>query len=527
MKKRAVVFGIIITLVTGFLWEPAFATPEDDEWVDTTGEWTEEAGEGEYQEEYVQDEYNEYTGEYSEGYDEGEALVEEGAWYFEIDEETGEEVWYYDDGYSDTSSETVENTEEEDEKEEEKPEPTTVPPIVADDGSVRKPVITSGSAAVYCKNTGELIFAKNADKRFSPYSITKLLTCLLAVQKLPMDQVVTVSAEAADQDGSTMDLQPGEEVTVEQLLYGTMILSGNDAAYSLAEAVSGDVDSFVELMNETVRNLGCKNTHFINPNGLTDDVSEQYTSANDFLEICKLAFANDTLREIAGANEYNMPETNLSDAYKMEGHNELLLDGKPGYIAGKTGYWEDDKATIAMDYVEGSLELIVVALGGDIDKRASDCDQLIEYAVANVEGLQVVKKGEVVANVRVKHGAETRTEAVTAGDSFIYIPKQASKELIQLVPVINEDITAPIKAGDVLGTYQIFLADEKIDEVPLIANKDIEEGWILSYVGISNRATLVMIGLIILLILLLIVRAVNQASVRRKKAQARRRSGRS
>lgn len=472
---------------------------EAGEWVE--GTYTEESGYYNENGEWVVVEgENEYTGEYAEDYSEEAAYQEETEWQE-----------YYE-------PESTEETTEETEAKETQP----VLPIVAPDGSIRKPVLSSGAAAVYCKNTGELIFAKNVDKRFSPYSITKLLTAYLAIQKLPLDQKVTISEEAAYQDGSTMYLKAGEVVSVEQLLYGTMILSGNDAAYALAETVSGDYDSFVKLMNDTVQNLGCKNTHFVNANGLIDDVSQHYTTARDFLEICKTVFANSKLLQIAGANEYEMPATNMSNAYKMEGHNELLMDGKNGYVAGKTGFWDDDKATIAMDYVDGNLELIVVALGGDLDKRGTDCDQLIEYAVASVEGLKVVEKEQIVATFRVKRGAVTKSEAKTAGESFIYLPKQASKELIQLVAVLNEDITAPVKAGDVVGKYEVYLADEKIDEVPLVATEDVEEGWILSYIGLSNRATVIICFVLVAIIALLILRAMNVAKTKRKQRQAHR-----
>ncbi len=526
---------LVVILIVAIGLGPVFA----DEWSEETGESTgyyNEAGEwveygteaeGYYNEagewvEYgtetegyyneagewvVVDGSNEYTGEYAEDYSEESAWQEEEAWQEEWAGEWTEESTEGGTATSETEGETEQKEQ-------------TVLPIVAPDGTIRKPVLSSGSAAVYCKTTGELIFAKNVDKRFSPYSITKLLTALLAVQKLPLDQKVTISEAAAYQDGSTMFLQAGEVVTVEQLLYGTMILSGNDAAYALAETVSGDVETFVKLMNDTVQNLGCKNTHFVNPNGLIDDTTQQYTTARDFLEISKLAFANDTLRVIAGANEYDMPATNMNDAYKMEGHNELLMEGKSGYIAGKTGYWDDTKATIAMDYVDGNLELIVVALGGELDKRGSDCDQLIEYAVANVEGLKVVEPDKVVTNFKVKRGAVTRCDAKTAGESFIYLPKQASKELIQLVAVINEDITAPVKAGDPVGVYEVYLADEKIDEVPLVAASDVEEGWILSYLGISNRNTVIICFVLLALIAFFIIRAINAANSKRKKRQA-------
>ena len=515
MKRLLVSITICICLVftSGSVF--VFADPEDGEAVEgeETEEWTDETSEDGYSVEEAEEEVseealeetyeeetseesdegivysggNEYSGEYAEGYSEEEAYQQEEEGYDEPVPVTTEE------------GHPIEEVEEE-----------------FDANGVKKPIITSGSAAVYCRNTGELIFAKNGDKRFSPYSITKLLTAFLAVQKLPMDQKVVISSAAAAQGGSSMWLVEGEEITVEQLLYGTMILSGNDAAYALGETVSGDMDSFIDLMNETVENIGCKNTHFVNPNGLIDDISLQYTTANDFLEISKLAFGNEALCEIAGANSYKMAATNKSAAYTMSGHNELLLAGKDGYIAGKTGYWDDTKATIAMDYRYGNLELIVVALGGDIDKRADDCDKLVDYALANIHGLKVVDIGEVVASVKVNHGAVNKVDAVTNEECYIYLPKQASKELIQLTTETTQDLTAPVASGDVVGTYQVFIGDEKIAEVPLVAATDVEEGWVTSYIGLSNRATAIICFVLFALIFLIILRLISRRRAKRR-----------
>ena len=117
---------------------------------------------------------------------------------------------------------------------------------------VSKPDITAGAAALYCVNTDETIYSKDANTRYLPFSITKLLTALIAVENLPMDQKVTVSKEAAEQEGSTMSLQEGEVVTVEELLYGTLMLSGNDAAYALAETCAGSEKKFVAMMNDKI-----------------------------------------------------------------------------------------------------------------------------------------------------------------------------------------------------------------------------------------------------------------------------------
>lgn len=480
MKRKLVSILLILALTASLTCSAVFADPEDGDY--------EGSGDGEYYEgEYYEDTWDESYSE--ESWDDGSAAPDGGT--------------YPDPGALDV-------------------EPVVV---MAERGENQwrdwsePPEIKSGAGIVYCRNIGEVIYSKDADVRYSPYSITKLLTALLAVQKLPLDRVITVSEEAAAQDGSSMELKAGEQVTVEQLLCGTLILSGNDAAYALAEAACGTCDEFVALMNTTCANIGCKNTRFVNPNGLIDDVSEQYTTARDMLAIAKLAFANDTVRRIAGLLTYEMPATNMSEAYTMTGHNELMSYGKRCYTAGKTGYF-NGRATIVMDYQEKGLELITVILGSNIDDRGIDTDDMVEYALANVEGYQVVKAGENVGKVRVYHGAKTRTDAFTADECRVYLPKQGSKELINTKIVMDPDVEAPVAKGDVVGKFQVYVAGEMVNEVDLISNEDIEVGWFPSYIGISNQTSVIALGVATFVLALIVLRIVNKtrSRIRRKKA---------
>ena len=442
---------------------------------------------------------------------------QEEIWEEETTEETWEEETWESDEYSGeyyeepaTSESTEESQEELDENGNPKPYTDTSKP----------PTLSSKSAAVYCRNTGEIIFARNSDKRVPPYSVTKLLTALLAVQRLPLDQKVTVSWEAAMQEGSTMDLYEGEEVTVEQLLYGALILSGNDAAYALGEAVSGDMDSFIKLMNDTVANMGCKNTHFINCHGLSNDVSEQYTTAKDMMDICKVVFANEIVSKIAGTIKYEMPETNISDVRTMETHVDFILKKVDGFVAGKTGWWDEDHSAVAMNYKKDGLDIIVVIFEANEKGRWTDCENMVKYAVNNIHGVTVFPAGDIVGKTRVRHGAETRVDAATQAECVTYLPKAASEQLIHCEAIMNDDVTAPIREGDVVGKYQVYVANELVDEVNLVATKGIKEGWFPSYVGISNQASMIIGGVMLLIILLIIARMIAGVSNRRKRRKA-------
>ena len=467
--RRLLALGLLLCVFVSMGGVLVFA--EDEEWTGEEETWQEET----WQEETWGE--NEYSGEY----------------YEEPENQEGEEP-------------------EEELDEDGKPKPYT--------DTSKPPTLYSKSAAVYCRNTGEIVYARNSDKRVSPYSVTKLLTALLAVQRLPLDTVVTVSWNAAVQEGSTMDLYEGEQVTVEQLLYGTLILSGNDAAYALGEAVSGDMESFIKLMNDTASNMGCKNTHFSNCSGLIDDVSAHYTTAKDMMDICKVVFANDIVSKIAGTLKYEMPATNISDVRIMESHNELLLEEVDGFVSGKTGWWNEENASLAMNYKKDGLDIIVVIFESNEDRRWIDCENMVKYAVDNIHGVTVFPAGEIVGKARVRHGAETRVDAITQTECVTYLPRTASEQLIHCDAIMYDDVTAPIREGDVVGKYQVYVANELVDEVNLVAIKGIREGWFPSYVGISNKASLIIGAVLLLLLLLAILRVVLgvRNSRRRKRA---------
>lgn len=379
--------------------------------------------------------------------------------------------------------------------------------------AVKRPSITAGGAVTYCQNTGEIIYSKNKNKRFAPYSTTKMMTALLAVQNLPMDQEVTISERAAQEGEATMELKPGEVVTVKDLVYGTLILSGNDAAWALAEAVSGNVNKFVKLMNKTAKNIGCENTHFSNPNGM--DEKDHYSTAYDMMLITKLALSNETIRTAAGTVKYKMDATNLSDKRVMKTHVPLIDKKDSGYYAGKTGYWDDNNCSIVLGYEENGLQLIVVVLDATKDERENDVKKITEYTSKKVEGVKVVGKDEEEGKVRIKQGAKTRLKTYTAEVGYAYLPKEASESLIGTKIVMFNDVTAPVKAGTVVGKYEIYVGEDLVNQVDLVIKEDVEKGWFPSYLGISNRATVV-IGII--LVLLLIVRIwIGMEAAKRKR----------
>lgn len=381
---------------------------------------------------------------------------------------------------------------------------------------VKKPEITAAGAVVYCQNTGEIVYSKNKDVKYSPYSVTKLMTVLLAVQNLPLDKEITVSKKAAEQIESSMNLKEGEIVTVKDLIYGALLPSGNDAAYALGEAVSGSMEEFVKLMNKTAANIGCENTNFKNPSGLK--AKGHYTSAYDMMLITRAALSNDVVRKAAGSTSYTVKKTNKSKERKLKTHISFLNDKQSGIYGGKTGYWDDNNCSIALGYKKDGLQLYIVLLGDTAKARSSDVEKLIRYAAEKVEGVKVIGKNKENGKARIKHGAKTSLKAYTAEVGYAYLPKEASKSLISTQTVMDSDIEAPVKAGTVVGRLEIYAADELVNEVDLVIREDVESGWFTSYLGISNlAAVLIGVGIVLVIGFFLWISALKARARRRRK----------
>lgn len=397
------------------------------------------------------------------------------------------------------------------------------------------PSIKGKASIVYCATTGEVVWEKNADSQMNPASMTKLMTCLLAIENLDLDQVVEVTAEATDVIPTKIYLVEGEKITVKDLLYAALLESANDAAAALAIAVSGSIEAFAELMNERALALGCINTHFENPHGLAGE--KHYSSARDIAQISAEAFKNQTLREIAAAAEYTIEETNTSEARKLENGNLFLNGGEQetskgivkvkkyaGVFGGKTGTSETQVATMTVGMEYDGLELYAVVMGSTVMERFADIKKLLDYGKENVSKYAVFEEGAEFEQGKVLGGATNRVTGVAQDAGYINLPEGASESLIETKAVYNEELQAPIEAGQKVGVVEIYLADEKIREVDLLAKESIPKGWLLSRFGITNFQTVILCAVLALLLAFLIaVFALRAANHRKRKKQRQRR----
>ena len=400
--------------------------------------------------------------------------------------------------------------------------------IACGDINAKTPDITAKAAVLYSEDLEQIVYSKNADTRYAPYSITKLVTCYVAAQVLDKNEIIVVSRNAANDDaeGSTMKLQPGEKVTADQLFHGAMILSGNDAATALAEATcDGDVDAFVEKMNDTVADWGCKDTHFVNPTGWK--AAQHYTTANDLLTITKHVFEDEYVHMLATTRKYKMPKTNKFEARTMKTHITLTDKKKSGVLGGKSGYWSDNDCSVALEYNKNELTAILILLKDTDEGREKDVAALLKFAHKVTPGYIVDDAGADTGKIWVKHGKQTHVKTMLEKKVHAY-PKNGRKGKVK-VKIHYDKVKAPLKKGTKVGTYEVYVSKKLVAKRNIVLSEDVETGMILSNIYISDKVgTIIVLTIAVLIAALILIRRYNKkqrekrlAALREKRARER------
>lgn len=262
------------------------------------------------------------------------------------------------------------------------------------------PAIESAAAVVMDMDTGVFTYSKNATAAMYPASTTKIMTTLLLVETCDLDDEITFSDIVYDlEEGSShLGIQPGETMTLRDAAYGIMLASANDIANGVAEYIGGSISGFAQLMNEKASELGCVNTHFVNPHGLYSD--DHYTCAYDMALIARAAYANPVFREIATATEHSIPETNLTDEVRsFQNHHKMMQSDSEYYqewcTGGKTGYTEACLNTLVTYAEEGDTHLVsVVFRVNGAGKAYNESTEILEYTLDNFY-TQTVSGGDI------------------------------------------------------------------------------------------------------------------------------------
>ena len=340
--------------------------------------------------------------------------------------------------------------------------------IPADD---ELPDVTARNAVVIEAATGKVLYQRNKDIITYPASTTKIMTLIMALEHGNLDQQFTASEEASKTDGSTIWLEPGEKLTLRQLCYAMMLVSGNDATVAVAEGISGSVPDFALAMTRKAHQLGAISTNFVNPNGLPDP--QHYTTAYDLARIAAYGYSLPGFEEIVSTMTTQIPwgENDYNRFLRNENYMLWIYDGANGV---KTGYTEVAGHCLVSAAKRDGVQLISVVLGAE--SMWNDSIAMLDYGFSKVEPYTFVKAYDSF-ELDVKGGRKNKLKAHADKDIIAGIDP-SEKELYSIQVVVSnelEGLKAPIAKGDEVGRVYLIYDGERTASAALIADEEIEK----------------------------------------------------
>ena len=344
------------------------------------------------------------------------------------------------------------------------------------------PSLLSESAVLIDAKSGTILAQKNADKKMYPASLTKIMTAIIAIEMGKLTDVITVDDDTPHEiEGSHIALEPGEILTLKDLLYALMLPSANDAASAIAKYYGKSTDGFVKIMNQKAKELGAFNTHFENPHGLHSE--NHYTTAADLALITKYAMENETFRKIVATTKYEIQTTNKKDEPRYfttlnkllynTSNNQIYVDGayiSPYYeyaTGAKTGYTPEAGYCLAATAKKDGTELIAITMKGISLEMYQDAHNLFNYGFGEYENATLISKNTFVKNIKIANADSKEISVITETELTALIEKSSSGDIKS--NVIMNDITLPIEKNDVVGKIEYTLNNEVIGTVNLIS----------------------------------------------------------
>ncbi|AVX21072.1 D-alanyl-D-alanine carboxypeptidase (penicillin-binding protein 5/6) [Carboxydocella sporoproducens DSM 16521] len=349
--------------------------------------------------------------------------------------------------------------------------------------TAREPLIVGKGAVLINGRTGEIIWSKNPDQKLYPASTTKILTTLLALEKGNLDDIVTVSRRAMQQEGSAIWLQEGEQISLRDLLYAVMLNSANDAAAAVAEHIGGSIENFAQMMNERARQAGAVNSHFANPNGLPNP--DHYTTPKDLGLIAYAAMQNPHFREIVASKTFNIKRQDPAALTQLINHNKLLWR-YPGANGIKTGYTVAARQCLVASAQRDGEEFIAVVLGSEGRNIWTDCTTLLDYGFNNFKTVLAAKAGEKVGEVPVSEGAK-KAVAVLKEDLYVTVPKDQPLPSWGRAAHLLDNVQAPVEKGQKLGEMVLLLGDKPQARAEVVAESGVAKKKWASFVTSTGQ----------------------------------------
>lgn len=364
-----------------------------------------------------------------------------------------------------------------------------IPELVeATTNSAEEPNINSRSAIVFDRNSKEVIYGKDENTKKKMASTTKIMTCIVVLEKGELTDTVIVSKNAAGTGGSRVGLKTGDKATVQDLLYGLMLCSGNDAAVALAEHVGGSVEGFAELMNAKAKELNLSNTNFVTPHGL--DNENHYTTAYELAIMADYGLKNKTFRSIVGTKNITI---NINRKPRNLNNTNELLGSVSGVYGVKTGFTNGANRCLVSSCKRDNLDIITVVLGADTKKfRTQDSLKLINYAMNNYKDINVEKqineefekwKKENKSSMYINKGIKENTEVELEKIENKYITIKNTQENNIKIEINNiKKYEAPLTKGTVIGVVTVNVKGKTKLVVNIQASETIKRKNMLNYI---------------------------------------------
>ncbi|MED1950796.1 D-alanyl-D-alanine carboxypeptidase family protein [Brevibacillus centrosporus] len=319
------------------------------------------------------------------------------------------------------------------------------------------------SAVMIEADTGTVLYDKNANEKMPPASITKVMTMLLIMEavergELKLTDKVRASERAASMGGSQIFLQPGEEMTVEDMIKGIAIASGNDASVAMAEHLGGTEEGFVNRMNERAKQLGMKNTHFVNSNGLPAE--NHYSSAQDIAIMSRELLKHEGITRFTGTYQDYLRKDSANPFWLV--NTNRLVRFYEGVDGLKTGYTGEAKYCLTATAKRNNMRVIAVVMGEpDVKTRNNEVATMFNYAFTHFQVMPMYKKGEAVQPITVDKGQQPQIHAITPHSVSMLMKKGESADQYTKEIVLDQRVNAPIKQDQVIGHIFIRAKDGK------------------------------------------------------------------
>lgn len=340
---------------------------------------------------------------------------------------------------------------------------------------VNSDIDTSAKGAVVMDvKTGRVLYSKNMNTKLAMASTTKIMTALLAAESGKLNDVVAVKQSSCNIEGSSLYLKPGDKLTVEELVYGLMLRSGNDASVAIAEYIGGNYDNFIAMMNTKAKEIGANNTHFVNPNGLPD--ANHYTTAYDLALITSYAMKNSKFAEVVSSKNKVIPGSPSENWDRVLKNKNKMLWTFEGADGVKTGYTKNAGRCLVTSATRSNMRLVCVVL--NCGPMWEESAALLEYTYKNYSNVKLLDKEKYNKKVAVMKGKQKYVNLKPLNDIIIPMKEDEADKVEIKIDMTNNHV-APICKGTKAGEICIYIEKTLIAKASLVYQEDVKSSNLL------------------------------------------------